>query len=98
MKANPTLFAKSHVGRAGFKPLEHKDGRIFNDIDYFELLGRKCLEVDKSNPNPKLPSDYGDYDRNVCEVAKEICKGIDSGMSRSELLNYLNICVDYEFK
>jgi len=90
------LFADAKVGLQSYKPLEHKDGSKFKDIDYFELLGRKCMELDKKNKNPNLPTDYGKYDRNVCEVAKEVCRGIDNGMSKEELQQYLDICIDIE--
>lgn len=95
-RANRLFAGAKKDGIMSFKPLQHKDGRKFTDIEYFELLGRKCIEKDKLNPNPKLPTDYGNYDRNVCEVAKEICKGIDAGLSNEELQTYLDMCIDRE--
>lgn len=95
-RANKLFAGAKKDGIQSFKPLQHKDGRKFTDIEYFELLGRKCLEKDKLNRNPNLPTDYGEYDRNVCEVAKEVCKGIDSGMTNEELQTYLDMCIDKE--
>lgn len=94
MKPNPKLFENQKVGRASYKPLQHKDGRDFSDVDYFELLGRKCIEMDKQNKNPAIPTDYGDFDRDVVAVAKQVVYGLDNGLSKSELTQYLNRCVD----
>lgn len=94
VKPNPNLFVDSKVGRTSFKPLKHKDGTIYTDLDYFELLGRKCIELDRENRNSSLPTDYGTFDRDVVKVAKEICKGIDEGMSKKELQQYLSMCID----
>lgn len=96
IKANPALFRGIHEGRASFKPLEHKNGKRFDNVDYFELLGRKCIEMDKANRNPSLPTRYGDYDPITCKVAKEVCKGIDAGMSRADLNEYIDTCINYE--
>lgn len=95
-KANPSLFRGIREGRASYKPLEHKNGQKFSDVDYFELLGRKCLEMDKANKNPSLPTNYGNYDKATCHVAKEICRGIDEGMSKEELQQYLDTCINYD--
>lgn len=94
IKPNPKLFENQRVGRTSYKPLEHKDGTKFSDVDYFELLGRKCIEMDKANKNPSIPTDYGNYDRDVVAVAKEVVRGLDSGLSKQELTQYLNRCVD----
>lgn len=90
---NPALFKDAKVGRDTFKPLKHKDGRDFTDLDYFELLGRKCIELDKENANSRLPTDYGVYDRKVVEVAKNVCNGLDEGISKTELHNYISMCI-----
>lgn len=95
VKPNPQLFKDTRVGTLSYKPLEHKDGTKFDDVDYFELLGRKAEEMDKQNKNPNLPTNYGDYDRNVIEVAKQVCKGLDNGMTKSEINEYLRACIDY---
>lgn len=94
LKPNPKLFEKIKVGMQAYKPLEHKDGSKFNDVEYFELLGRKCIEMDKANRNPALPTNYGDYDRDVVAVAKEVCKGIDNGLLHEELQQFLNTCIN----
>lgn len=94
VKPNPKLFAEQKVGRTSFKPLEHKDGTKFSDVEYFELLGRKCIEMDKANKNPSIPTDYGKYDRDTVAVAKEVVKGIENGLSKEELTQYINRCVD----
>lgn len=96
MQPNPKLFSGSKVGRTSFKPLQHKDGTNLNDVEYFELLGRKCLEMDKNNPNKNLPTNYGNYDRTTCELAKEVCRGIDAGMSKEELTKYIVNSIDFE--
>jgi len=96
VKANPKLFKDVVPGRIGFKPLKHKDGTIFEDVDYFELLGRKCIELDKKNKNPSIPTDYGKYNRDVVAVAKEVCKGIDNGLDREEIKAYITRCIDID--
>lgn len=95
LKPNPKLFDKSKVGYSSFQPLLHKDGSVYSDVEYFELLGRKCIEMDEQNKNKSIPTDYGDYDRNVVTLAKEVVKGIDNGISKKELTQYINRCVDY---
>lgn len=86
-------FGKSRVGRNGYKPLKHKNGKIFTDLDYFELLGRKCLQMDNENPNKNLPTDYGKLDRDCVKVAKEVVRGLDNGMSRREVERYIQMCI-----
>ena len=93
-KPNPALFRNAKVGRNTYKPLEHKDGRQFNDVEYFELLGRKALEMDKLNKT-NLPTNYGDYDRDVVNVAKQVAQAIDDGYSQEELKQFLDTCIDY---
>lgn len=88
-------FGGIRTGRGAYKTLEHKDGRKFDDVDYFELLGRKCIEMDKKNTT-NLPTNYGRYSKECVDVAKEVVKGIDNGMTHEELNAYLVTCVcDY---
>ena len=47
IKQKQKLFNGIREGRSSYKPLEHKNGTKFNDVEYFELLGRKCIEMDK---------------------------------------------------
>ena len=94
IKPNPALFRDAKVGRVSYKPLEHKDGRPFNDVEYFELLGRKAIELDKANKS-NLPTNYGVYDRDTINVAKQVAQGIDEGYSQEELQQFLNTCIDY---
>lgn len=69
--------------------LTHKNGTRLSDLEYFELLGRKCIEIDKKNTSSYMPSDYGSYDVQVVAVAKDICKALDEGIPRKELADYL---------
>lgn len=94
IKPNPALFRDAKVGRVSYKPLVHKDGRQFNDVEYFELLGRKAIELDKANKS-NLPTNYGAYDRDTINVAKQVAQGIDDGYSQEELQQFLNACIDY---
>lgn len=91
------LFANKQVGRQTFKGLKHKDtNEPLNDLEYFELLGRKAIEMDKENPYPNMPTDYGNMDRNVVEVAKTICKGLDEGRTKTEMSKYLQACIEID--
>ena len=91
------LFNKQRPGRLHAKGFKHKeDGTDLTDLEYFELLGRKAIKMDEENPNPNIPTNYGKLDRNVVEVAKNICKGIDEGMSVNDLNNYLQACIQWE--
>ena len=97
IKPNESLFKNRPVGRNNFKPLLHKDGRSFTDIEYFELLGRKAIEMEENNPNPRIPVNYGEgIDRDTVAVAKEVVKAIDNGMSNKDIQSYLNVCIDLE--
>lgn len=88
-------FAGVKTGRGGYKALQHKDGKVFDNVDYFELLGRKCLELDAKNTT-NLPTNYGKYSKECVDVAKEVVKGLDSGMTHAELNAYLDTCIcDY---
>lgn len=99
--ANPALFSNRGVGRTPFKPLVkvEKDNNNnvvetpFKDVDYFELLGRKAIEMDEKNPNPRIPTNYGNYDRDTVNLAKEVVKGIDNGYSKEELNTFIHQCI-----
>ena len=95
-KANGDLFRASHTGVNVMRPLKHKDGSNLKDWEYLELLGRKCIEMDKQNRNKMLPTNYGQYNRDVCELAKNVCKGVDAGMTSNELTQYVAMCVEYK--
>lgn len=90
------VFGSAKVGLNSHKPLKHKNGNTLSDIEYMELLGRKAIAMDKEQEriNPNLPTDYGDLDRTTIAVAKEIVRGIDSGMSEKELNAYLTTCIE----
>lgn len=94
-RPNANIFGDTCVGRKNFKPLQHKDGTNFSDVEYLELLGRKAIEMDKANNNPRIPTDYGNFDRETVNLAKEVVKGIDNGFSKEELQKYICNCVDY---
>lgn len=96
IKGNPEIFKDKRVGRSGMKPLMHKDGTAYSDIEYFELLGRKALEMDKKNTSSVLPTNYGKYDRQTMEFAKEVVKAIDSGVPTEEIQTYINMSIDFE--
>lgn len=93
------IYSKSKVGRQSFKPLLHKDGSIYTDIEYFELLGRKAiqLEEDQKEKNPNIPVNYNDfgYDLNVMKVAKQVAKAIDENRSTEEINGFIQSCIDY---
>ena len=94
VKRHPN-FSDVKTGRSGYKSLQHKNGKPFDNVDYFEMLGRKCIEMDKKNTS-NLPTNYGKYSKECVDVAKQIVKGIDSGMSHEELNQYLDTCIcDY---
>ena len=96
-KAVDKLFANKKVGRQSFKGLKHKEDKSdLSDLEYFELLGRRVIEMDKLNKNDNIPTNYGNLDRNVCEVAKMICQAKDEGMSEHELNQYLQSCIEIE--
>lgn len=91
------LFADNKPGRQIFKGLKHKDtNEPLTDLEYFEVLGRKAIEMDKENPYPNVPTDYGNMDRNVVEVAKTIVKGLDEGKTKSEMNQYLQSCIEID--
>lgn len=82
-------------GDNSFKPLQHKDGTQFDDIDYLELLGRECLKLDAENTDKRLPTKYPEgYDLDTVNLAKEVVKGLDSGMTHADLQKYLNTVIE----
>lgn len=89
-------FKNAKSGLSSFKGLEHKDGTPLKDIEYFELLGRKAIEMDKANKT-RLPTNYGNYDPDTVKVAKEVVKAIDSGeLTEDEINAYIQLCIDVE--
>lgn len=87
-------FSRTRSGNERFTPFHRKDGSAFSDVDYMEMLGRKCIEADAVN-NTRLPTFYGDeYDPTVCAVAKMIVKALDEGYTRAECATYLCRCID----
>lgn len=81
-------------GFAQFEPLKHKNGEKFTDIEYFCLLAEECEEIEANNPYPNLPPDYGDYDRDVVSIAKQVKEAHDNGVSENEIIHFLNMCID----
>lgn len=98
VKPNPNLFNHSKVGRTPFKPLKHKDGSPFTDIEYFELLGKKVEELEKNNPNPNLPVDFQSHglDPQVVAFTKTVCEAIKEGRPESEITAYITQSIDYD--
>ena len=95
VEKRPDLFEGQAVGRLGFKPLIHKDGTPFDDVDYFELLGRKAISLEKENTSKNLPTDYGNYDRATINVAKQVVQAIDEKMPKNDILKFINMCIEY---
>ena len=92
-----SVFKNAKVGGRSFNPLKNKKtGRELEDIDYMELLGRKCIEMDNQN-RTNLPTDYGDYDIECVKFAKEIVKILDDGKAtRKELNDLILKSIDFE--
>lgn len=91
------IFKNMRSGRNSFAPLKHKNGKAFSDLDYFELLGRKCQEIEKNHTNKKMPVDYGNYDIEVVKVAKDVVNALDSGeYSRKDVAEYLTQIIDFK--
>lgn len=86
------IFKNVQVGRVALKPLSHKDGTPFKDYEYFELLGRKCEELEKINPNPNLPVNYQQYgfDITAVNLAKKVCEAIDENRPISEIETFVS--------
>lgn len=94
VKPDASFYADIHAGRLNYTPLEHKDGTKFDDVDYMELLGRKCMEEEKKAGEYGTPAYTGKYDPTTVQVAKEIVKGIDAKLPRAQLQSYLAQCID----
>lgn len=94
------MYNKKSVGRIPFKPLQHKDGTPFDDIDYLELLGRKAikLEEEQKQINDKIPVNYSDkgYDPNCIALAKTVCEAIDEKRPREEIKSYVLSSLDFK--
>lgn len=95
-KQAPTnLFNGMRTGSDRLKPLMHKDGRAFDDFEYFELLGRKAIEMNEANKT-RIPTDYGDYDKDTVNLAIKVVEAYDSGeYTKDELGQYISSCLDY---
>lgn len=88
-------FAGVKPGLKAFRPLKHKKtGKPLTDVEYFDLLGRKCESMDKANKT-NIATDYGPYPREVCELAKTVSKALREGSTSAEVQQYLNRCIDY---
>lgn len=90
------FFEQSVVGRVSHKPARHKDGTPYSDLDYLELLGRKCIELEKDAPNGIVNYNQMGYNANVVTVAKDIVKDIDEGIDRKVLADYVASIIDIE--
>lgn len=87
-------FKDATSGLSNFKGLEHKNGDPLKDVEYFELLGRKAIEMDKAN-NSRLPTNYGKYDPQVVNVAKQVVAAIDSGeYTYDEINTFIQNCIN----
>ena len=93
-KTQKELFNNTKSGTLNYKKLQHKNGKDFTDLEYFELLGRKAIEMDKMNPNPRIPTNYGEYDRNVVMLAKQVVQALDEGMNKNEISSFISSCID----
>ena len=87
---NGPSFEGIKAGGNNLKELKRKDGKKMKDLDYIELLGRHCKQLDKENPNPNIPTNYGEgYDLNVVNFAKQVVEAIDEGYNRRDLEKYI---------
>ena len=75
-----------------FSPLVHKKTKKpYSDVDYLELLGRRCIKMDSMN-NSGIPTDYG-YDLDVVNLAKEVVKAIEANIAKPLIVKYVNNCI-----
>ena len=88
------FFENSVEGRIVHKPAMHKDGTPYSDLDYLELLGRKCIELEKEAPNGIVNYNQLGYDANVVAVAKDIVNELDKGTDRKVLSDYVASIID----
>lgn len=91
-----TIFNKSIVGFKPFKGLKTKQGEKFNDMQYFEFLGRKCIEMDNQNTNKNYPTNYGNFDKDCVQLAKEVVKAIDNGENEMDIKKYIINSINLE--
>ena len=96
IKPNPTLFNHRGVGRKGYKPLKHKDGTPFTDIEYFELLNERVKEIEKEQAGNTFINyeEYG-FDRDTVEIAKQVGKALDEKRPEKEIRDFLGACIDF---
>lgn len=87
------LFKGAQSGYAALAPLKHKDGAPLSDIEYFILLADVAEYMDKNNKT-NLPTDYGKFDRNVVNVAKQVKAARADGMADAEINQFLNMCLE----
>lgn len=85
------LFKGASVGGEEYRPLRHKNGKLFSDLEYFKLLGYRARMLDAQNPNiDRIPTDYGDrFDPQVVDMAKKVVDYVDEGYSDEEIKNWL---------
>lgn len=93
------IYSKKSVGRISLKPLEHKDGTPFDDIDYLELLGRKAIKMEQEQKlvNPNIPVNYAEkgYNLECVKLAKTVCEAIDDKRPRQEIKDYILSSLDF---
>lgn len=97
------IFNGKKSGYANLAPLNHVDSkgnvtRPLKDYEYFLLLGAKAEEMDKANPFPNVPTNYGSYDRDTVNVAKQVLQAKREGMSDRELELFVASCIDITSK
>lgn len=87
---NRNIFKNKKSGSADFKGLTFKESKKkFNDIDYLLLLDKVAKDIENANPYKSIPADYGNYDSQVVELAHQVAKGKNAGLSDKELYAYI---------
>lgn len=81
-------FEGTVTGLRAFKELKNKNGEPLKDIDYIELLGRKCIKADEESKNSRIPPKYG-CDAEVAKFAKTCVEALDEGYTRDEISRYI---------
>lgn len=66
------------------EPLYHKDGRIFDDVDYCILMAEECDELDNQNTDKSFATVYP-YDKQVVETCRYIRDLAKEGKSHAQL-------------
>lgn len=91
------LYTGKKSGSDEMRPLRHKDGKPYSDYDYFNLLGAKCEELEKSNPNPRMPINYAvlGFDPDCVRVAKHVREMKKEGYTEKECAAYIQQCIVY---